>query len=183
VIRVQASSSHRSFDSDFLARWQTAPAHHATPSEPRRHDALLARGGGRRVLLRLRELSEIVPYTIPVPLPGAPPEVLGVTTVRGEVLTVLSLGRLLAVEANEEKRQPADEPDELEPRFLAVVEAGSVRFALALEEILEAVRLEATAGADRGAGDDVMVNDDVMVGGERCIVLDISGVADRVFEN
>lgn len=98
-------------------------------------EALIVRAGRARRLLRLREVRELVRLATLTPLPGAPPEVLGLASVRGEILTVLCLRRVLGEEAVRER-----ERDERRSGFLAVAEGGSLRFALAFDDVVGTLR-------------------------------------------
>ena len=53
--------------------------------------------GGERYCLAVAALVEILPFARYSPVPGGPPELLGVTSVRGEIRSVLDLAHLLAL--------------------------------------------------------------------------------------
>ncbi len=143
-------------------------------------DALLVRCGTGACLLPIRHVRELVPPGPLFPLPGAPPEVLGLLNLRGEVLTVLCLERLLAACApiapiapvpesasGRGEDGPSPSGDARPAALVAVAEARGMRFAVALPEVLGAVR-QASAG---GAGD-----------GREPPLLDLARVAESVFE-
>ncbi len=54
-----------------------------------------------RYAIELKDLSEVLPFTRCTPLPGAPPQFLGVINLRGELRGVLDLYQLLALPENE----------------------------------------------------------------------------------
>ena len=54
--------------------------------------------------VRLSEVVEIIPFGACKPVPGAPPEMLGVIDVRGEIRSVLYLARLLGLPIPQERQ-------------------------------------------------------------------------------
>ena len=58
--------------------------------------------GSERYALDAEHLVEIVPVAGCTPVPGAPPHLLGVTNLRGEVRSVVDLGRLLELPQHEQ---------------------------------------------------------------------------------
>jgi purine-binding chemotaxis protein CheW len=65
------------------------------------HDAtdaiLVFRLGSERYGIALRDLSEVLPLKACAKVPGAPAELVGVISVRGEIRSLLHLGRLLGL--------------------------------------------------------------------------------------
>jgi purine-binding chemotaxis protein CheW len=59
--------------------------------------------GGRPHALPLPEVAELADLPEPVPVPGAPPAVAGLSDLRGRVVTVIDLARLLRL--GEERRE------------------------------------------------------------------------------
>jgi purine-binding chemotaxis protein CheW len=51
--------------------------------------------GGERYGLEFGDVAELLPFANCTPLPGAPPQLVGVTNVHGEIRSVVDLGRLL----------------------------------------------------------------------------------------
>lgn len=51
--------------------------------------------GAERYALAFSDLAEMLPFTGCVPVPGGPPQLLGVANIHGEIRSVLDLGRLL----------------------------------------------------------------------------------------
>ncbi|MBA2564230.1 MAG: chemotaxis protein CheW [Gemmatimonadetes bacterium] len=147
-------AARRRFDADFLARWDAIASERdgpraegvGHPAERGRgerssgeigasgRDGVLVRVGGEPILLRLQGVREIVPAAPLAPYAGAPPDVLGLLNLRGEVLTVVSPNRVLG-----RRVSPAE--------FFAVVEAAGVRFALAVEGMIQTVRIPEAGGA------------------------------------
>lgn len=93
------------------------------PPEALEHLLLVAAGAGRYAL-RLGELSGLQPLHRLVPLPGARPELLGLAGVRGRLVAVFSLARLLGLDA------AADE----HPRWLAICGGEEPQLALAFAQ-------------------------------------------------
>lgn len=81
----------------------------APPPEAQEH-LLLVTAGSTRLALRLGELSGLQPLRRLVSLPGARRELLGLAGVRGRLVAVFSLARLLGLEATGDGR----------PRWLAL---------------------------------------------------------------
>jgi chemotaxis signal transduction protein len=54
-----------------------------------------------RYAIELKDLAEVLPFTRCTPVPGAPPQFLGVINLRGELRGVLDLSRLLALPERE----------------------------------------------------------------------------------
>jgi purine-binding chemotaxis protein CheW len=61
--------------------------------------ALVFSLGLERHAVQLKDLAEVVPFTGCRPAPGAPPEICGVMSLHGQVLTVVDLGRVLTPSA------------------------------------------------------------------------------------
>ena len=108
--------------------------------------------GAGSALLPLEAVRELAPAGPITRLPGAPPEVLGLATVRGEVLTVVDVGDLAAA-------SPV--------RCLAVVEARGARFALALDGVPRPGAHESGAPVPGGTTDRP---------------LDVEALAERLFD-
>jgi purine-binding chemotaxis protein CheW len=62
---------------------------------------LVVEAGGQRFAWELAQVREIIPARAATRLPGAPPAVLGLLNLRGTVLTVADLARVLALEPAE----------------------------------------------------------------------------------
>jgi purine-binding chemotaxis protein CheW len=73
-------------------------------------------------VLEVAELGEIAP------VPGSPPEVAGVRNLRGQVVPVIGMARLLGLAAGE-------------PDRLVVVASGELRAGLIVDEVLEVEEL------------------------------------------
>jgi chemotaxis signal transduction protein len=58
---------------------------------------LVLQAGAERYAIELSALAEIFPYRGCTPVPGAPPALLGVMNVRGDLRPVADLGRLLGL--------------------------------------------------------------------------------------
>ncbi len=84
------------------------------------------------------QISAIVEWQEPAPLPHAPTSVLGVVCIQGRMLTVLDLGKLADAEA-----ASADSPRTF-PRHLIALR-GDEQLALAVEGLGEVVQLTGNA--------------------------------------
>jgi hypothetical protein len=103
--------------------------------------ALLLPVGADRYALELTAVREVVRAPAVVPLPGAPPAVLGLMNLRGEVVPVLDTAALLGSGRTGGVA------------FAAVVEAGGEPAALAGDGEPATVALDRPAGAaERAAG-------------------------------
>jgi purine-binding chemotaxis protein CheW len=68
--------------------------------------ALVFRLGQERFAIELKEVAEALPFARCTPVPGSPPQFAGVINLRGELRTVLDLGRLLALTGNQQAAAP-----------------------------------------------------------------------------
>jgi chemotaxis signal transduction protein len=83
------------------------------------------RAGGEHYALPVEGVREITPRGRITPVPGAPPAVLGVWNLRGDVVAAVDLATILGLA-----------PDDGEGRVV-VVEDGELRAGLAVEEVLD----------------------------------------------
>lgn len=77
-------------------------------------------------VLEVSELGEIAP------VPGAPPEVLGVRNLRGQVIPVIALATMLGLSGDD-------------PGRLVVAESGELRGGLVVDEVLDVEELSAVS--------------------------------------
>lgn len=82
---------------------------------------LRVRSGEQELALDVRNVLEVAEYRGVTPVPGAPSHLLGMTNLRGQLLAVVDLARLLG----------ASEPD---PHRLVVLEAGTLRASVIVSE-------------------------------------------------
>jgi purine-binding chemotaxis protein CheW len=87
------------------------------------------RAGGEHYALRVEGVREIARRDRVTPVPGAPPAVLGVWNLRGDVVAAIDLAAMLGLA-----------PDGGEGRVI-VVEDGELRAGLAVEEVLDVAAL------------------------------------------
>jgi chemotaxis signal transduction protein len=90
------------------------------------HELMLAQAGAWHIGLFAEEVESVNEWRAPVPLPHAPPAVLGVVSVRGRMLTVIDPGVLLG-ERNAAKMNAA-------PAFIIVLR-GDEQLALAVNRV------------------------------------------------
>jgi eukaryotic-like serine/threonine-protein kinase len=107
-----------------------APAlRNATAQEASRegHELMLAQAGAWHIGLFAEEVESVAPWCAPVPLPHAPPAVLGVVSVRGKMLTLIDPATLLGEGSAEKKKNAA-------PAFIIVLK-GDEQLALAVNRV------------------------------------------------
>ncbi|MEP6569014.1 MAG: chemotaxis protein CheW [Acidobacteriota bacterium] len=120
-------------------------------SEPIEADDATSKQAGRRLQLVhtgssqfaifAEDISAIVDWQEPAPLPGAPSSVLGVVSIQGRMLTVLDLSTLLDLDL-------ASSDTSLKARGYLVALRGDEQLALAIEapgEVVELAPNESTA--------------------------------------
>jgi purine-binding chemotaxis protein CheW len=94
--------------------------------------------GGRLVAIEVAHLREVVRFETPTPLPGAPGLVEGVIDLRGALVPVADLGRLLG-----------GEPLRPGPRSrIAVAEVDGLAIGLAVDAAVEILAVDAAALGD-----------------------------------
>jgi purine-binding chemotaxis protein CheW len=100
--------------------------------------------GAERHAIDFADLVEMLPFTACTPVPAAPPALLGVINLRGEIRSVLDLGRLLDLPA----------PDIGGPGYILVVRHRGHETALRVDAIdkVRAVALEELALPEDEAG-------------------------------
>ena len=91
--------------------------------------------GRQRYGIQLSELVEVLPLVKCTPVPGAPPEVIGVVNVRGEIRTVLDLARLLIL----------NELVNAGPSFVLMIRKATFEVGLRVDQIEE---IQSVATAD-----------------------------------
>lgn len=82
------------------------------------------RSGREHYALPVEGVREIAQVGRISPVPGAPPEVLGVWNLRGDVMAVVDLAAVLGIEGEE-------------PGRIVVAEAGDLHAGLAVEEVID----------------------------------------------
>ncbi len=60
--------------------------------------------GDETFAYRVSEVREIIPYQEPIPVPGSPDNVEGILNVRGEIIPVVSAGKVTGAESNQPER-------------------------------------------------------------------------------
>lgn len=108
---------------------------------------LVFRVGPDRHALELAALAEVQALERYAPVPGSPPEILGVLNVRGEVRLLADLGRLLGL---------PDPPERPTLSYLLLVKGpGTLRVAMRVDQLNEIRRIPAAelAAPPTGAGD------------------------------
>jgi purine-binding chemotaxis protein CheW len=83
---------------------------------------------GEHYALPVEQVLEVADLGEISPVPGAPPEILGVRNLRGQVLPVLALGAMLGLDAGE-------------PSRVVVAESGELRAGLLVDDVLDVEEL------------------------------------------
>lgn len=147
-----ATVLRRAFDASF-----------AQPPPPSADDApaLAVHVAGEVLAVPLAGLCAVVTDHVVVPLPGGPPELLGIAAVRGELLSVHSLAALLG------RTDPSRGP-----RTLLVVDRGAA-IALAVDRVEGQIRLPRAALATPDGG---TLRAAAGIDGARWLVVDLASV-------
>jgi chemotaxis signal transduction protein len=90
------------------------------------------RVGAEHYALAVEQVLEVAEAGRLTPVPGAPPQILGVHNLRGQVIPVIALAGLLGL------------PQE-QPARILVAELGERRAGLAVDEVLDVVELPAAS--------------------------------------
>ena len=113
----------------------TASNDHALPSAAPR---LILRLGARRLSVAIDSARGVIPWRAPTRLPGAPAHVAGLINLRGTVVTVIDLGRLIAEESS----------SGLDGSILLIRRRAST-IGLAVDEVVDVTaQIDAHAGAE-----------------------------------
>jgi chemotaxis signal transduction protein len=103
-------------------------------------DLVLVEAGGRRWAVPAARVREVAAVSTVTPIPTAPPPVVGLTQLRGQIVPVLDLAALPAAGGEKVSKHLLTYPDETRlPRPqdpLLVVELGPARAALWVERVL-----------------------------------------------
>lgn len=122
--------------------------------------ALLLSVGPEWYAVDTASVREVVAAPLVIPLPTAPPTVLGVFNLRGEIVPVFDTAGLLGVGRFDERP------------YVAVVETGLGPGAMAAHQVPEVVELEEQAGASELPG----ALGSFVVGHRLAVLLDIDAV-------
>ena len=96
----------------------------------------VVRAGSRYFALPNDQISTVVVWREPTPLPDAPPSVLGVVCIEGRMLTVMDLARLTAGEAGETDAA-RDDAERMGGNIIAL--RGDEQLALVVDEMGETI--------------------------------------------
>lgn len=88
--------------------------------------------GSERYAIELDKLVAIHPFTDCTPLPGAPPELLGVVNLRGEIRSVVDLGRLLHLPDPE---MPMNDKAERKTGYLLLLRCRELEVAMRVDQV------------------------------------------------
>jgi purine-binding chemotaxis protein CheW len=116
--------------------------------------------GAEVYAIPVTHVSEIADVGDLTPVPGAPPEVLGVRNLRGQILPVVDLAMLLRI------------PRTTAPSWLVVAEAGELTAGLAIDEVSGVDQLpDPTDEADSDLLTGALLDHDELIG-----VIDVPSV-------
>lgn len=117
-----------------------APAGETTPeSEVDGRELMVAQVGAIRIGVLMNETEAVTEWRTPIPLPHAPPAVLGIVSVRGRMLTVLDPVALLGLE------HPQD--NNSSPAFIIALRSDE-QLALAVHSVEAAVKIRDVTAPD-----------------------------------
>lgn len=102
-------------------------------SDGRRLKFLCFHLGGRVFALDIMGIREILRLTPITPVPEAPPTVLGIVNVRGELITVLDMRRVFGV--------TGEDPVQRDMRII-IASANSIRFGVMVDSVLDVASVE-----------------------------------------
>lgn len=119
---------------------------------------------GRGYAVELRYVGEVLPRAAISRLPWAPPALVGVTNVRGDIVVVVDPARLLGI-----GEVPVDRP-------VVILDPDGHRFGL-LVDAVDGITWIATATLAPAAGDDAVARDLVLGVTDSAVVLDASALA------
>lgn len=128
----------------------------ASESADERLEVVTFNLAGERYALETRFIREIVRPREVTPVPGAADFLVGVMNLRGSILAVMDLGRLLGVAAEGERAWVAVLGTERAEFGLAADAIGEVA-ALRSEEVLPAAMADAAAGMVRGVTREALI--------------------------
>ena len=127
---------------------------------------MLLRGGGVTVAIAASSAREVSPRSAAVRLPGAPEFVCGVVNVRGTLVPLVDLGRLLDAE-------PANPSG-----WVVTLDLGGRRCALAVDSLPVLRAADAPPGA--GPTGQAFLPAEVCVAGTTLPLLDVDALADDI---
>ena len=136
----------------------------AGPDEPSGPRVMLVCGGGRTVAIAAAAAREVSPRSATIRLPGAPEFVCGIVNVRGTLVPLVDLGRLLDAE-------PANPSG-----WVVTLDLGGRRCALAVDALPVLRAADAPPGARPGG--QAFLPAEVCVAGTTLPLLDVAALAD-----
>ncbi len=125
----------------------------------------------------IREITKQIPLTF---VPGAPPTILGVTTLRGQILPVVDLRLVLGMEAW--KAPSGDQASAAQARArIVVINQGDVVVGLLVEGVTEVYDVRGTIEPPLGAHTGLPLTEgQVRIGDRMLVLLNIANVAARL---
>lgn len=103
---------------------------------------LVVRIGAERYAIELREIAETLPFTRCAPVPGSPPQFLGVIGLRGELRAVVDMSRMLGLPERADR----------EAGFVLVLRRPGLEIGLRVDSIeaLSKIRMEEVSVSGHG---------------------------------
>jgi purine-binding chemotaxis protein CheW len=122
------------------------------------------RVGAEEFALPVRHVPEVAELGDVTPVPGAPPQVMGIRNLRGEVLPVFDLAAGLGIAGSGE------------PQRLVLADVGGRRCALAVDEVVEVTELDDA----QEAVDSPLLTGSVLVDGRLIGLVDVAGLLEAL---
>ena len=143
-----------------------APTETAGPAAPNGPRVMLLRGGGATIAIPASAAREVAPRTPTIRLPGTPEFVTGVVNVRGTLVPLVDLGRLLGAE-------PASPSG-----WVVTLDLEGRRCALAVDVLPVLRAADAPPGARPATR--AFLTSEVRVDGATLPLLDVNALADDI---
>ena len=132
---------------------------------------LIFEAAGRRLAVSTHDVEEIFNLDGLLKIPGAPPHIVGLTNIRGDVAPIIDLGSVMFREAR---------PQEASSNMpLLMVRQDKETYGLAIEEIMELIRVD---GEYIVAVDEPMVREVIRIGDQELSVVHCGEVIQRAAE-
>jgi purine-binding chemotaxis protein CheW len=122
------------------------------------------RVGAEEFALPVRHVPEVAELGDVTPVPGAPPQVMGIRNLRGEVLPVFDHAAGLGIAGSGE------------PQRLVLADVGGRRCALAVDEVVEVTELDDA----QEAVDSPLLTGSVLVDGRLIGLVDVAGLLEAL---
>lgn len=130
-------------------------------ASPEEHQLVVFTVGPEHYAVEIGRVSRVVLWSEPTPLPEAPPDVLGVINLYGQVVPVIDLGSRF-------RRQRLAAPGEAR---VMIVEAGGRAVGLVVDDVLEVAKVQPGQIDPPAAGSSSGMVAGIVRRGERLVIL------------